>query len=73
MKPRDTSDILVKHLQVRTLHQFVRQMANLHARNPRRLDFEEVKQGLKEVVEAQGTESLAYDNYVKGIRAFLGR
>ena len=73
MKPRDTSDRLVKHIQVRTLSRFIRQMEALHPCNPVRLDYEVVKQGLKEVVEATGTESLAYDSYVKGIQAFLGR
>lgn len=73
MKSRDTSDVLVRHLHTRTLAQFVRAMNNLNLRNPKRLDFEEVKQGLKEVVEAHGTDSLQYDSYLKGIQAFLGR
>lgn len=60
----DTSDRFVKRMQVKTLRGF------LHLLQTRSNVDPSFVAGLKDVVAKYGTNSVEYDNYLKGIEAF---
>lgn len=62
----DTSDRLVKRNQVRTLRMFSKALASKNDTYLMRMRAE-----LAQVVNTKGISSMAYDNYLMSIKAFL--
>ena len=73
MQTRDLSDRLVKKAQLKTLTKFVKAVRTMESNDPRVSRLNSMRAELAQIVSIRGTNSIAYDNYLQSIRAFLGR